>query len=72
MIKRLTKLLVFLLALPVLGHDLYLMPEQFAAHKGGHLVVALHNGDAFPESEISPVPERVREMKLIPPGELKT
>jgi uncharacterized GH25 family protein len=53
------------LAVPLLAHDLYLMPERFAVEKGSQLTVAVHNGDAFPESEASPALERVRDFTVV-------
>jgi hypothetical protein len=41
------------------------MPVRFIVIEGAVLTVGLSNGDSFPESEISPVLERVRDMRLI-------
>jgi uncharacterized GH25 family protein len=57
--------LVLLFAPLLLAHDFYIMPEQFSARLGDVLKFALHNGDSFPESEVSPVLERVREVQLL-------
>jgi len=46
------------------AHDLYLMPAKFTVKPGDRLTVAIHNGDAFPESENSPVLNRLRDVKL--------
>jgi uncharacterized GH25 family protein len=55
--------LVFVAA--VQAHDLYLLPVRFLVNEGEVISAGLHNGDAFPESEVSPVLERVRDMKLV-------
>lgn len=56
---------ILLAAVAQLGaHDLYLMPGQFTVKPGQRLSIAIHNGDAFPESENSPVISRLREVKL--------
>jgi uncharacterized GH25 family protein len=47
-----------------LAHDLYIMPERFRVSVGETIVVALHNGDAFPESEASVSVERLRDTSL--------
>ncbi len=47
------------------AHDLYLIPERFVVQGAMLLPVDLQNGDSFPESEISPVLERVRDMRLL-------
>jgi uncharacterized GH25 family protein len=54
-----------LLVNAVFAHDLYLMPVRFVVQAGAVITVGLHNGDSFPESEISPALERERDMKLI-------
>jgi hypothetical protein len=51
-----------------LAHDFYLIPVLFIVENGDLITVGLRNGDSFPESEISPVLERVRDMKLISPS----
>src|SRR5260370_1819590 len=50
---------LLLLAAQLAAHDLYLMPEWFRAAPGERLVVAIHNGDAFPDSEGPPVLARL-------------
>jgi len=45
-------------------NDLYIMPERFRVSVGETIVVALHNGDAFPESEASVSVERLRDTSL--------
>jgi uncharacterized GH25 family protein len=45
----------------VLAHDLYVMPERFRVAEGETITVALHNGDAFPESEAHVSVERLRD-----------
>jgi uncharacterized GH25 family protein len=54
-----------LLVSAVCAHDMYLLPGRFVAKPGEMLTVRLQNGDAFPQSEVSPVLERVRDVKLI-------
>lgn len=44
-----------------IAHDLYVMPERFRVSAGETVAVALHNGDAFPESEASIAVERLRD-----------
>jgi len=46
------------------AHDLYLMPAHFTVKPGERLSIAIHNGDAFPESEDAPVLSRLRDVKL--------
>lgn len=58
----LPRLLLF--AAPLLGHDLYLMPERFRMQPGETVQVAIHNGDRFPESEQPPVLARVRDFGI--------
>ncbi len=43
------------------AHDLYIMPEHFVLAGPGPLTVALHNGDAFPESEAGAPLARLRD-----------
>ncbi len=38
---------------------MYIMPETFTAQPKAKLTVAVHNGDAFPESEVATKPERL-------------
>lgn len=47
------------------AHDLYLMPDTFTVAKDHVIVVSLHNGDSFPESELSPVLDRVKDMRVV-------
>lgn len=56
---------LLLLTFSVRAHDLYLMPERFFVEAGMLLQVGLHNGDTFPDSEVSPVLERVRDMRIL-------
>lgn len=53
-----------LVAAAAFAHDLYVMPERFRVAVGETLTVALHNGDAFPESEASVAVERLRDASL--------
>ena len=46
------------------AHDLYLMPERFHVASGETVGVAVHDGDAFPESEVSASLERLRDASL--------
>lgn len=46
------------------AHDLYLLPDSFRIHPGAKVRVAFHNGDAFPESEVGPDPERLKDALL--------
>ena len=47
------------------AHDLYLMPDTFTVAKGQVFFVSLHNGDSFPESEVAPVLDRVKDMRVV-------
>ena len=58
-------LAALLLVSATIAHDLYVMPVRFVLKGGALITVGLHNGDSFPESEVSPVLERVRDMKLL-------
>lgn len=62
--RSLTFLAIFLAAGGLAAHDLYLMPAQFHVEKGQRITVALHNGDAFPESEATAPIERLRDALL--------
>ena len=53
-----------LVAATALAHDLYIMPERFRVSAGETISIALHNGDAFPESEASAPVERLRDFSL--------
>ena len=46
------------------AHDLYLMPERFHVARGETVGVAVHDGDAFPNSEVSAAVERLRDASL--------
>ncbi len=46
------------------AHDLYLLPGLFRVPQGGELKVAFHNGDSFPESEVAPKVERLRDSQV--------
>lgn len=43
-----------LLSAPLLAQELYLMPETFNVSPGQRIKVAIHSGDAFPDSEGAP------------------
>lgn len=62
---RLKRLLVLLINIPLLAHDLYLMPERFVVHSGAKIRVAFHNGDGFPESQVAPRVERMIEPRIL-------
>jgi uncharacterized GH25 family protein len=53
-------LVCLLLSVPLCAHDLYLMPKQFRAAPGTKVLVSVHNGDAFPDSEGQTDPQRLR------------
>jgi uncharacterized GH25 family protein len=63
--KTCALLAALLLVSPTFAHDMYLLPARFLLEEGVLLSVGLHNGDSFPESEVSPVLERVRDLKLL-------
>ncbi len=46
------------------AHDLYLMPERFHVSRGETVGVAVHDGDAFPDSEVSAALQRLRDASL--------
>ncbi len=46
------------------AHDLYLLPERFHVKNGEVLTIAMHNGDAFPESEANAPIQRLRQVSL--------
>ncbi len=48
-----------------LPHDLYLMPDPFAAKPGAILLVVYQNGDGFPEGVANVRPERLRRTELV-------
>jgi len=41
------------------------MPDPFVVAPGARISVGVFNGDSFPESEVSPVLERLRDVRLI-------
>jgi uncharacterized GH25 family protein len=56
--------LVTVLSATLTGHDFYILPTAFQVSPKASISVALHNGDAFPESEGPPVLARVRDTQL--------
>ena len=50
---------------PLLAHDLYVMPDRFILKPGQDLIVELHNGDAFPDSEGPPARERLHGTRIL-------
>jgi uncharacterized GH25 family protein len=65
LLKAATFFVLFVSCVSLFAHDLYLMPVKFEIREGDILQVVLNNGDSFPESEMSPVLDRVRDVKLI-------
>jgi len=61
---KLSPPLVALLAVPLLGHDLYLMPRQFRPAAGSTITIAFHNGDDFPDPDRAPKPENLIDVSL--------
>jgi hypothetical protein len=61
---RIFAILSLTVLVPLWAHDLYLMPSVFRTHNGATIVVSLHNGDAFPLSEVAPTPERLQDVRL--------
>jgi uncharacterized GH25 family protein len=59
-----TGLLFFCLAGSMLAHDLYLSPRAFVLKAGQTSQVEFHNGDAFPESQVPPRMERLRDVEV--------
>ncbi|MCU0245037.1 MAG: DUF4198 domain-containing protein [Bryobacter sp.] len=56
--------LLISLAAPLLGHDMYLLPQRFRTEPGVKLLVAIHNGDSFPQSEGPVEPQRLSSKTL--------
>lgn len=52
--------LIALTAVPLMAHDLYLMPKPFRVKPGETVTVAFHNGDDFPVPDRPPRVERMR------------
>ncbi len=57
--------MVFVLTVPMLAHDLYLMPQEFHVRSGKKIPVAFHNGDDFPESQAAARIERLLEPSVL-------
>jgi uncharacterized GH25 family protein len=53
-----------LLAVHACAHDLYILPSAFRVAAKTRLLVAFHNGDAFPESEVAPPLGRLKNVQL--------
>ncbi len=53
-----------LLSASLSAHDLYLLPDDFVVKPGSKIRVAFHNGDSFPESEVAPKPDRLKDARL--------
>ena len=58
------KLLLFV-SMPLVAHELYLMPQKFVVQPGDRIEVSINNGDSFPESEVAPRLARLEELKLL-------
>jgi hypothetical protein len=43
-----------IVAAPLAAHDLYILPERFFAAPNQAILAGFHNGDSFPQSEVSP------------------
>ncbi|MBC7927127.1 MAG: DUF4198 domain-containing protein [Bryobacteraceae bacterium] len=57
--------IVFLLLTTCLfAHDLYLMPAKFQVTPGEKIVVSVHNGDSFPDSDGTTDPRRLLDARL--------
>ena len=61
---KLARCTVALLSLPLLGHDLYLMPRGFRPAAGSTITIALHNGDDFPDPDRAPKAENLLDVSL--------
>lgn len=59
------RLSTILVGIPLLAHDLYLMPERFVVPSSARLKVAFHNGDGFPDSQVAPRVERMIEPRVL-------
>lgn len=46
------------------AHDTYLMPQRFQATKGQSMLLSLHNGDSFPDSEGPVDPTRIVNARM--------
>ena len=45
-------------------HDLYVLPDSFFVSPKPQLSVGYHNGDSFPESEVTPRVDRLKDAQL--------
>ncbi len=55
---------ILIVAATVSAHDFYILPDQFNLRNRAQLQVAFHNGDSFPESEVSPALARLKDAQL--------
>src|SRR5439155_22435094 len=53
---------------PLFAHDLYIMLETFRVKPGQNVVIRLHNGDAFPDSEGPPATARLHDTRMLGKG----
>jgi uncharacterized GH25 family protein len=56
---------VLLAVVPVIAHDLYLMPDNFVVQPGSQVKVVFQNGDEFPVASSPVKPERLRDTRLV-------
>lgn len=63
---KLTRLVTaLLLTLPAIqAHDFYILPDLFHVQAGASVRVAFDNGDSFPDSEVAPSLERLKDAVL--------
>jgi hypothetical protein len=59
------RFLLHLLALPLLAHDLYLMPQRYRLEAGRPVTIAFHNGDDFPVPDRPPKLENVLDGAVV-------
>lgn len=64
MLRRLS-LLALLCPLLLIAHDLYLLPERFYVKPGDKVLLSIHNGDSFPDSEDPVDPARLIHPRLV-------
>jgi uncharacterized GH25 family protein len=50
------------------AHDFYILPDAFSVTPKSTVRLGFHNGDSFPESEVSPTIARVKDAQLVTAG----
>jgi hypothetical protein len=60
--------LIFLSTLALDAHSLYIMPQRFAPSSGDRILIAIHSGDSFPNSEDGADPARFISPRVVGPS----